>query len=251
MIPWRISTLVPLLVPLFFLSSCATEQFAYVPSDLSGQKTEHTKNGKASYQVPPEAPTGTVRIRSGGIVKLKPNKGGAKVPALHVRVVLANQSSPMPWNVDPRALTVSFPNGEANVAPIFVQSHSPTTPVLVVSQGEMRSLDLYYALPEEEKSAKELPEFNFQWEIHVGPRLVQETTSFDRVTLPSYDYGAYPYPYDGGWEPDWGWGPDWGMGWGMGWGGWGPGYWGGGPMMEGPMMEGPAMAPSRPVIVGH
>lgn len=232
------------LAALALLSSCASEQYTYLPAGLSGKTTDRAKKGKAYYEVPPGAPTGTVRIRSGGVVKLKPTGGGSRIPALHVRMAIVNQSSQAPWSVDPHAQTVSFPNDGSNIAPVFVQPQSPATPELIVNQGDIRTLDLYFALPDGEKSAKELPEFNFQWRVQAGTQLVQETTSFDRVAIPpAYDYGPYPYyPYDMGWGPDWG----WGMGWGPGWG-WGPGFWGG------PGYFGGAAAPppNRPVIVGH
>lgn len=181
---------------------------------------------------------------SAGIVKLKPNGGGEKIAALHLRMVLSNQESAVPWTVDPQAQSVSFPNAGAQVAPVFVQSDSSTAPNLVVDRGEIRTLDLYFQLPAKEK-AGDIPEFDFHWQVNAGARLAQETTSFDRVEIQTYAVGpylypyAYPYAYPGyypGYNP-------YAYPFGPGFG------WEAPPIVVAPAV--PAPPPSRPVIVGH
>lgn len=181
---------------------------------------------------------------SSGIVRLKPDKGGDKIDALHVRMVVSNQSSDAPWTVEPQSQSVSFANVGGRTAPLFVQSDASSSSASVVNRGEIRTFDLYYRLPDSKASAETIPEFDFHWQVKAGDRLVTESTSFDRVAVhydaaPVYPfYGSYPYAYPYGGYP---------FGFGAGFGfGWEPSP----PVIVVPPSA-PAPPPSKPVIVGH
>jgi hypothetical protein len=216
----------------FTVAACASAQYVYVPVGVSGNAVESSRRGKVTYQLPPEAPVGTVRITSGGLVRLNPNAGGKKISAIHVRMLFSNQTGVAPWSVDPQQETAWFPGRAGATAPVFVTSSPPESPTLSVKAGALESLDLYYPLPDGEGSADEIPDFDFHWSVRIGERVIQEMTSFDRVQL--HSYAAYPY-----WYSPWplGWDYPYGMGW-----------------AEPPLIWAAPVAPyppERPVIIHH
>ncbi|MDR3608135.1 MAG: hypothetical protein P4M08_12235 [Oligoflexia bacterium] len=190
------------------LAGCSSPPYRYVPSDH--QTTDLSKRrGEAIYSEPANAPTGTVKVMSMGIVDIKPKQDGKKTPALHLRMSIANQSVNQKWTLDVQEQSVSFPN-QGQVWPQFANSDSTSIPILDINPGELRTLDLYFSLPETEKNEAGLAEFNFHWKLQSGDRTITETTPFDRVPVPEYaatDYPYYwpyePYPYALGWGPVW------------------------------------------------
>lgn len=243
------------LMILLLLCACASQRYRYVPASVVDNHIERPQKGKAYYKIPSDSPTGSVRMVSGGIVKLRSLESGTTFPVLHLRMLLSNESSRAPWTVDAQAQTVVFPNSSSQ-SPLFAQSESTTSSTLTVNLNEMKVLDLYFSLPDSRKSAKEIPEFDFHWQVQAGSQLVKETTAFERVGVssysysdrafyyspydspynPYYSYSPYDYPpYSGFWPYSYG--PDGGFGWSP-------------PLVVVPPLSA-VPRPSVPVIVGH
>jgi len=194
----------------------------------------------ARYQVPPESPKGDVRIASFGVaeVDLRTDGETQEVPMLHLRMVISNESD-QPWQVDTRQLTVSFRQGAVH-RPAYVNTEqAPGTPEMPIAAHGQRTLDLYYPLPPGSRGAKDIPDFDFVWQVNTAERRVAERTPFERLAL-DYVYPSY-YASRGWYGPGW-WGPG-------GWGGplgWGPSWY------YDPFYSGSILRARTPVIIpGH
>lgn len=237
---------------LLAFSGCATQRYLYLPATAIGSDTSHPHQGRASYSVPVEAPEGNVRVMSAGIVQLRPRDGGARIPALHIKMVVSNHKGAASWVVDPHAQSISLPNGGGKIVPIFVEGAPSAATPITLAGAEMRALDLYFPLPPGQASETSVPEFDLHWQVQAGAQLVQETTSFDRVAKPTYSSYPYGYPPAGTYDPYYG---------GAYYQGYSSGYYPGYPGYYGPygsewgqppiVIERPAPAapPSRPVII--
>jgi hypothetical protein len=181
-----------LLVPIAGLAGCATEEFKYVPAERQDLSSHH--RDEALYNVPAEAPIGSIRILSQGIEDVKPISGGNSVPALHINVAISDKSATENWVFDPAVQAISFPN-QAQVHPILAVTQPPGNPAIEVRPQELRTVDLYFPLPQGVNSTQQLPKFDYHWQVQAGSSLVRNTTMFDRVRKPE-TYYAYGYPYD-------------------------------------------------------
>jgi hypothetical protein len=175
-------------------TGCATPQYGYLPATTPGQAV-HVQRGRASYDLPPEKPMGTVRVMSGGVVELKPSGGGEEFPALHLRLLLSNQSSVEPWSVKTDSLTLRIANSSTMLSPTVSAPDTSSTHELTVARGELKSIDLYFKLPENRKGAEDVHDFDFHWLVLIGGHPYERTTSFDRVPKYAYYYGGAPWPY--------------------------------------------------------
>ena len=181
------------------IAGCSTEQYRYVPEDPKTPNNE--ARAEAVYLETATVPNGTVRVLSMGIAELKPNDGSKTFSALHLRMSISNQSSNI-WILNTNEELVSLPN-QPSMPPTFVNTNSPIASQLNVNPGELRTVDLYYRLPDEKNSAKDVAEFDFNWRIQAGGTPIQETTQFARirayplyaVATPYYGPYTYPYPY--------------------------------------------------------
>lgn len=201
-----------LILSCVLLAACSTQQYRYVASAEPGDDASQS-SGRAELTFP--AAGGKVQVSSMGVVEVEPSRGARRVPAIHLRLTLSNEGGQNPWEVDTRDQKVSFPSG-GQVSPAFVNSDA-SLPKLTIPAGEMRFLDLYFALPQGETTAKDLPSFTFRWRIVAGGQPAEQSTIFTRhevspgpVVVSPYD----PYPYAPGWGPYW-----WG---GAYYGPWGP-----------------------------
>ncbi len=175
------------------LAGCDAE-YAYVPTTnptavLSGHVA-------ANYGIPPEAPCGDLRVASSGFTRLPveseadDGRMGIDRPlSLHLRLMARNGSND-PWVIDSRSQRVDF-EGYGAVAPTFVSADhfgSPP-PLVVVSPGARRSLDLYFAVPEELQDWDEesIPPFAAVWSLSAGAQSVREKTTFERLRVNSAD----------------------------------------------------------------
>jgi hypothetical protein len=172
---------------LTLFSACASEEYRYLAS-------EQDSAGEAVYAVPPGSATGKVKISSRGIVELEAQQGGKRIKALHLRMAVSNQSETELWKINAQEQVVSFPNQSAT-QPLVVKADARKLPNLEAHPGELRTLDLYYPLPEGEKSADQLPEFSFRWKVQAGERTSQGSALFNRVEIPDYPTVMYPYRY--------------------------------------------------------
>src|SRR5690606_26480466 len=118
--------------------------------------------------------------------------------AIHVRMVVANNSDVV-WWVDTRDVRAVLPsNGESRAAFARVDEGSP--PIVQIPPGEERTIDLFFPLPEHMQDASELPSFETIWSIQMPNMTIAERTPFERLDVapassPYYRWGP-PYYYD-------------------------------------------------------
>jgi hypothetical protein len=191
-----------LAVALSFASAVAcSPPYAYVPTTNATAVVQGRV--AAEYPVPPESPTGDVRIASYGITSVAPRGSGASARALHLRVVLAN-SGPTAWAFDTREQRLDL-SGTGPLAPSFASADTGAPPPLVtVPPAGKRVVDLFFVLPAALQQPGKLPQFDALWRVNVGARVVAERAPFERLIVePTYgkawDYG--PGYYWG--EPYW------------------------------------------------
>lgn len=151
--------------------------------------------------IPQEAPQGTVEVASYGVTDLRTNDG--KIPVVHVRMIVSNESDAMPWTIDSRKQTLEIA-GEGRSRAIYVNSDRDSLPVLTVGQRDRRVLDFYFPLPSTVHDGAGLRRFDMLWEVDTSSRAVASRTSFDRIAeQPQYAY-AEPYaPFWVGYGPYW------------------------------------------------
>jgi len=194
------------------LGACATTDYAYTPdmpnSVAAGMPAQ-------SISIPQEAPQGTVQITSYGIAALSPT--GTTMPALHVRMIAANDGDTQPWTIDTSKQLVEIA-GEGQSVPIYANADVQTMPIVTIAQHERHVIDLYFPVPATVHSDAQLPGFQVLWQVTTPARTVASRTAFDRFERDEYASGAYDAGYAGGYV-DYGW---------PYWAGYGPYWWYGG-----------------------
>lgn len=197
-----------------FAVACSSQDYRYVPSERQATGIDG-KGLDAVYYEPAQAPSGTVRVLSMGVVDVRQNEDAGTFPALHLRMSIANQSEKNIWKLNSGDQLILLPN-ESALSPTFVNSDSNSMPTLEIKPGEVKTLDFYYRL-DGKASEKNLSEFNFSWKIFTANSPILETTHFSRVTVPprtvvvypdthgpyAYPLPQYPYSYPLGWGPAW------------------------------------------------
>jgi hypothetical protein len=179
-----------LVLVLLGAAGCASE-YVYEPAEHATA----TESGypAADYGIPPQNPEGDVRVVSYGVTHLA-EEGGQRTRVLQVRLIVANNADAEPWVLDTRQVLAWIP-GEGRSAPAFVNSGMPEElPLVHVTRGEERTVDLYYPLPQGMQSPSKIPEFDVTWSLQTGMGQVAERTPFERlrVELPPDDYEG-PY----------------------------------------------------------
>jgi hypothetical protein len=186
---------------LFTTSGCSSPDFRYLPAQ--NQTPDFARRADAIYLEPPINPTGMVRILSMGVDELKAKNDSKTLSALHLRMLISNNTDTVLWTVNTQELEVSFPN-HGSARPIYVNTDATAAPNVEIKPRELKSVDLYFPLPEGADSAKDLPNFDFFWQARSGDTVVRETTPFDRVQIVGRPapYGPYA-PYSVWWGPVW------------------------------------------------
>lgn len=139
--------------------------------------------------IPQERPQGAVEVTSYGITKLQ--QGDARIPALHVRMVVTNDGDDTPWRLDTRQQLVDIP-GEGHTPPMYVNGDVSTMPTVAIPRRERRVLDLYYPLPATVRDDAHLPRFELLWQVQTQARTVASRAAFDRR---QEEKQPSPYPY--------------------------------------------------------
>jgi len=188
------------LVALALLGGCASTQYVYSPEENATARVQG--HPAALYQIPPEAPEGTVRVATLGIAKLalaRP-EGYVHVRALHVRMVV-DDNGDEPWTFDTREQIAVLPGrGQSRAA--WVSSSIGQPPLVQIPPGASATLDLYYPLPRAMQDASEIPGVQVVWRVQTPQRVVAERTSFERLKVEPAPTPAYA------WGTGW-WGPGW------------------------------------------
>jgi hypothetical protein len=180
------------------LGACSSDAYVYSPTT----NTNATLEGKpaAAYPIPPERPTGDVRIASIGFADLaaKGVPEAGKVRSIHVREIVENDSR-APWTIDTREQRLTIDEGDASRAAFARADPGSTGPPLVqVAPGATRAVDLFFPVPAPMSKARTLPAFDAVWTVTTDQRVVIERTPLERIEhLPRYAgdeaYGAYWY----------------------------------------------------------
>lgn len=175
--------------------SCAGPDYVYRPTTLTNAQV--AGRVASDYQIPPEEPTGDVKLATFGIMRIKPAGApeGTFTRALHTRMVVANNSA-VPWSVDTREQRATM-NGLGESRPAFAAVPSGAAPVVIVPPGGRRVIDLFFPLPAANAEPKNIAAFDVIWRVHTGERVVAERTPFERMEVVSNYYDA-PNNYWGG-----------------------------------------------------
>jgi uncharacterized membrane protein YgcG len=162
------------------------------------------------YEIPPEAPRGSVQLATFGFADLHPTAGGKDIRAIHMRMVVSNNADTA-WKIDTREQLLVLP-GQGQSRPAFASSDVGAGPILEVAPSGKVTVDLFYPLPEHMQDASDVPEFDTLWKVDTSTRVVAERTPFERLEVTphyGYDYDDYYwgpwgyyydpyYPYGGG-----------------------------------------------------
>ncbi len=194
-----------LVLPTVALSVCAcnTQQYRYLATDHAGEGLS-SQRSEAFYIEPAKEPQEKVRVRSMGMVTLKPESEDKRIPALHIRMSVSGISSATSsWELRPTEERAVYPNN-TQVPPLYVNTTAAAKTDIEIRPGSLQVVDFYFPLPTGEERAENLAEFDFAWTLHHGTDSIHETTHFERVTALPQPPEVYPYePYPMGYGPVW------------------------------------------------
>lgn len=186
-------------------AGCSTNSlYSYRPVEQVTSAVEG--NPAARYAIPPESPRGDVRIASFGVTDIE-RSGEPDWAALHLRFVISNDSGAQPWTVDTRQITLELRDKKNRPAPGLVNADEQDLPVVTVPPRQVRTVDLYYPLPEGMEEAEDVPAFDVLWTVQTDTRAVTERTPFERFYIdrsppePSVVIGYGASWWDGPWHP--------------------------------------------------
>jgi hypothetical protein len=154
------------------------------------------------YPIPPEAPSGHVRIATMGFAGISPRGApGEEIRALHLRMIVANNSE-RAWIVDTREQRTVLPSdGESR--PAYATASQGEPPRVEIPARDERTIDLFYPLPAHMQKESKVPSFDMLWQVDTDTRRIVERTPFERVQVepardpyPDYYVWGDPYWYD-------------------------------------------------------
>jgi hypothetical protein len=182
-------------------SGCAVQRdYVYRPSTAAVAEVTGFEAGV--YPVPPERPQGEVRVLSFGVTYLKDASGATSFPALHARLMVANNGDETPWTLNTAEVTLEIA-GEGSAAPMYANTDQGGTPQITVDRGQQRVVDLYFPVPGTVADADHLPAFDVKWQVQTGSRLVAERTPFQRFELQPRPAPSPNVVVVAGWGPIW------------------------------------------------
>lgn len=187
-----------LCIPLL-LAGCAERAYVYRPAEQATASIRGTT--AARYAIPPESPAGDVRVASFGVMDIEQQDEGGEIAALHVRLVVSNDSGARPWLVDTRHVRAEL-RGAGDAGVPLVSTEADGLPIVEIPPGRQRTIDLFYPLPAGMED-DDVPAFDLVWRVQTDTRLVAERTPFERIAL-DRSPPAYGVVVRGGWY-----GPHW------------------------------------------
>jgi len=199
-------------------AGCGTQRYGFRPT--ANVAANEQGFPAAHYSIPPAAPQGEAFVTSFGTREIEQGTGGAQL--IHVRLAVANDSSPAPWSIDPAQLTLVAGNRPPR-KPDFMEIDGRPSGTTDIARGTHKVLDLYYRMPDGAADARAVPSFDLVWQVNAGNAVVSERTPFLREPYQEYQSESQRYVAVGVVPPWWvGWyGPPF---WGP-YGPWAYGYW--------------------------
>jgi len=199
-----------LLLALPLVAGC-TNSYYYVPAEQATATI--LGSAAARYVIPTDTHLGDVRIASFGVDDIQLTADTDSVPALHTRLIIANERGQQDWTVDTRNIQVQFSARTQPIAPALVHTNGTGMPIVTIPRGESRTIDTYHVLPDNLEDAGDVPQFDLIWQVQTDATMVSERTPFDRreATPPppsgmmygGFGMGAYPYAPWGPWYDPW------------------------------------------------
>jgi len=177
--------------------SCAdSSNYLYRPAENATAMTDGY--AAARYSIPVASPHGDVRIASFGVRGVAQEENGREWPAVHVRMIVANQSGAAAWTVDPNEVLIEV-RGEKPKPPAVVNVDGSDAPQIRIAPGEQRTLDFFYPLAEDQDDASNVPAFDVLWTVHTDTMTLTQRTPFERLapvqTTASVGMGMGYSPY--------------------------------------------------------
>lgn len=188
-------------------AGCGTQRYGFRPTAVSSSDQGFPAS---HYEIPVDAPHGEAFVTSFGTREVEQGAGGAQL--IHVRLAVANDSSGVPWSIDPAQLTLVAGN-RAPQRPDFMEIDGRNNGNTEIPRGERRVLDLYYRIPGGAPDARALPSFELVWQVNLGNGVFTEHTPFTREPYQEYESENQRYVAVGVVPPWW-----------VGW--YGPPFWG-------------------------
>lgn len=177
-----------------------TENRAVTEDNSTGENISTENNSAnggpavATYNIPlPASPLGQVSVMSKGIEDVKARDSDTAVSALHLQMTVVNEKGAQPWVVDPRNLIVEI-EGDGSLHTTLVNTPGEVLPLINVVPGETQTIDLYFVLPDDYKTAMRIPGFTFKWQVRTDhEQLVAENTPFAQITAFGKRISVYPF----------------------------------------------------------
>ncbi|HVK74676.1 MAG TPA: hypothetical protein VM734_15210 [Kofleriaceae bacterium] len=179
------------------LAACTTYDDVYAPEQATVQVDGYPA---VNIKIPPERPTGEVRVVSFGLVDVQVTDQPQTMRTLHVRLLVDNESDPRPWVVDTRAQLIEIPKLGRSRA-LFVNANTADVPLVEIPTRMKRTFDLYYPLPAGVTATSDLAGFDVLWQVQTPERPIAQRTSFQRIEPIDEVYGTFDVGT--GWWPYW------------------------------------------------
>lgn len=168
------------------LFGCGPDTYTYAP--VRTTSGDIAIEDAAVRAIPPDRPRGEVRVAALGVVALRPEAiADSTLRAFHVEIVVSNRSDE-PWTLDGAEQRLAVGAGRELVEAITERVGRP--PQIEVPAHTTRTIDLYFPLPAEVESARDLPAFAVVWTVRAGSRVVTERSAFQRLRAASPPRGT-------------------------------------------------------------
>lgn len=152
----------------------------YIPEE----RATATLGGRtaASYALPSDRnQQGALRVASYGVSELKQNGDDDALKAIHLRMAVSDNSG-QPMLVDTREQRLQLPDGR-QLAPAYASAKASAPPVVRITPGSARTVDLFFPLPVDLADEANPSQFDVIWRVQVGDQTVTRITPFDQVAV--------------------------------------------------------------------
>jgi hypothetical protein len=136
--------------------------------------------GEARYDAP-EGSSGNVRIMALGPADVT----SSNIRVMHLRMIINNGDKSEAWVLSMPDERLFLPDQGSN-QPAYVDAGEKlgSFSQVTIPPGQVKTVDLYYVLPQRFREADEIPRFAFEWKIRVGKQTLEKITLFDRAPIP-------------------------------------------------------------------